>query len=331
MQYRSVKGFTPLSQLGILFLFLAGGFILTAITQMIISSYMIPAGTPLDKMGDVLKKALVDPKNVQIARLLQISGTFFLLFVPVVLYSLVTNGKNKFWLGFNKYVNIYQIIIGFCIIFAANILAAPIEDLTKSIVAHSPSVDLLAKQLETAYNEQVMAMSKLESWPEFLIAIAIMAFFPALFEEVLFRAGFQNILYRWLKSPIIAIIITSLLFSLVHMSVYLFLSRMVLGLVLGLMYHKTKNIWVNIIAHFLNNAIAVSQLFWMNMSNKKIDISKLDPKIPWIWGIFALILLIIFFWLLNKVSAKNLTKIEAKEAELYAKGNTYDPFNQRTI
>jgi membrane protease YdiL (CAAX protease family) len=291
---------------------------------------MMPPGTSVMD-PDAIMKAMLDPKNVGLARLAQVFGTFFLLFVPAVLYNLVCNGPDRFWLGFNNYINIYQVLIGFAIIYAANMFAAPIGDFSKAIVANFPSLDEMARKMEAAYNEQVLVLSNLRSWPEFLTAVVIMAFFPALFEEVFFRGGLQNILVRWTNRPIIAIIITSLLFSFIHMSIYLFLSRAILGFVLGLMYHKSKNIWVNVIAHFLNNAIAVAQLFWMSTRNKKIDVSALDTEVAWWVGLLALFVLIGLFYLLQKYSVANRNKINEKEAALYAKGNLHDPFTQRQI
>lgn len=327
MSFRSVKGYSPGGQLGILFLFLIVGFILAAIAQLVIIMQMSsPGSSVLDP--DAAMKAMLDPANVGLARLAQVFGTFFLLFVPAVLYSLVTNGPDKFWLGFNNYLNFFQVLIGFAIIYAANMFAAPIADLSKTIIANFPAIDVMAKKMEATYNEQVLALSNLRSWPEFLTAVVIMAFFPALFEEVFFRGALQNILVRWLNKPIIAIIITSLLFSFIHLSIYLFLSRAILGFVLGLMYHKSKNIWVNVIAHFLNNAIAVGQLFWMSTQSKKIDVESLDTDVPWWAGVFALLALVGLFYLLQKYSAANKLKVAEKEAALFAKGNTYDPFTQ---
>lgn len=328
MSFKSVKGYSPGGQLGILFLFLIVGFILAAIAQLAIGMQMIPAGTSVMD-PEAIMKAMLDPKNVGLARLAQVFGTFFLLFVPAVMYNLVTNGPDKFWLGFNNHLNIFQVLIGFAIIYSANLFAAPIADLSKAIVANFPSLDQMARKMEAAYNEQVLALSNLRSWPEFLTAVVIMAFFPALFEEVFFRGALQNILVRWLNRPILAIIVTSLLFSFIHMSIYLFLSRAILGFVLGLMYHKSKNIWVNVIAHFLNNAIAVAQLFWMSSRNKKIDIESLDTDVAWWVGVLALCALAGLFFLLQKYSILNRMKIAEKEEALYAKENINDPFTQR--
>ena len=326
MQYKSVKGFSGWGQLGLLFVFLGAGFILTAIAQVIIALKMIPPGTSIFTSPDTIMKAMMDPKNIGLARLMQVAGTFLLLFVPAVLFSWVTNGKNKFWLGFNKYINGYQVLIGFFIIFAANVMAAPLADISKNIIAHFPRLDLVAKNMEDAYNAQVLALSHLGSWPEFLMAVVIMAFFPAMFEEVFFRGALQNLLVRWWKNPFIAILFTSLVFSFIHMSVYLFLSRAILGFVLGLLYHKTKNIWVNIIAHFLNNAIAMAQLFYMSTRAEKLDLNKLDPSYPLWIGIAAFGVLVFLFWLLDKYSKQNRLKIDAQENLLIEKEDPFRSF-----
>ena len=146
-----------------------------------------------------------------------------------------------------------------------------------------------------------------------------MAFFPALFEEIFFRGALQNLLERWWKAPLMAVIVTSLLFSLIHMSVYLFLSRAILGFILGLIYQHSKNLWVNIIAHFLNNVVAVIQLFWISRHNGKIEVDKLDPKFPLWGGLIAVGITYGLFLLFNKVSAKNRILVGFEEQNLLEK------------
>jgi membrane protease YdiL (CAAX protease family) len=189
MPYRSIKGYTGFGQLGLLLVFLGLGFILAGGAQLIIAMKIVPEGTPFANLGDAMLKAMLDPANVSYARLAQVLGTFFLLFIPAVLFSWISNGKNTWWLGFNKYVNIYQVLLGFLIIFTANILAAPLADMSKALISHLPSLDKMAKSLEEAYNEQVLVLSNLKSWPELIMALAIMAFFPAMFEEMFFRGA----------------------------------------------------------------------------------------------------------------------------------------------
>lgn len=328
MQYKSIKGFSGGGALGMMIVFLGMGFLLAGGAQLLIGMQLLPDGTPMDKMGEAMLKALMDPKNIAMARLSQVLGTFLLMFIPAVLYSLVVNGKNKFWLGFNPWFNAKQILIGFFVILVANMLASPLADMSKWIVGHFPALNAFAKNLEDTYNEQVLALSNLKSWGEFVIAVFIMAFFPAMFEELFFRGAMQNLFEKWWKNPLMAILITSLIFSFIHFSVYLFLSRAVLGVVLGMLYYKTKNIWINIIAHFLNNAIAVAQLFYLSQQKQKIEIDKLDPQLPWWVGIIAVVVLYFLFVLLEKFSENSKAKILAREQVLVAKEDPFHSFGE---
>lgn len=317
MQYRSVKGLNGWSQLVILLVFLGAGFVLASGVYYLIGLQLIPSGLPADRIIPEINKALSDPQNVGYARLNQVLGTCCAFCVPAIAYLFICHGKRTFWLGFNKHINGWQILLGFFLIFLANILANPLADLSRMVISKFPPLNANAKMLEDAYTEQVVVLSNLKSWGEFFMAIVIMAFFPALFEELFFRGAVQNLLERWWKKPLLALLVASLFFSLIHMSVYLFLSRALLGFVLGLMYQRSRNLWVNIAAHFLNNTVAVIQTFWISRHVGKVEVDKLDPKVP-LWG--ALIALAItwgFFILFERVSIKNRKQIAFEEQNLY--------------
>jgi membrane protease YdiL (CAAX protease family) len=331
MQYRSVKGFTGLGQLGILLVFLGAGFLLAGIVQLVIGFQLIPPDLPMDKMADEMMKAMTKPENVTYARISQVLGTFCLLFIPTVLYLIICHGRNAFWLGFNKHINARQIILGFFLIFLANITAGPLEDFSKMVLSHFPYLDAKAQRLEDSYSELAMVLSNLKSWGEFFMAIVIMAFFPALFEEIFFRGALQNLLERWWKAPLIAVIVTSLIFSVIHMSLYLFLTRALLGFVLGLMYQRSRNLWVNIIAHFLNNTVALIQVFWISQNKEKIEMDKLDPKVP-LWGVLiAIVISYGLFVLFERVSVKNRKQIAFEEQDLLEHSDVLNPFPGKNV
>lgn len=324
MEYRSIKGFTGWGQMGFLFAFLGLGFVLLMGVQTLFAMQMLPAGKSLMD-ADATLKAMMAPENVGMARAMQVISTFVLMFIPAVLWNFICNGKNMLWLGFSKHINVFQILLGFMIIFSAAIAASPLEDFTKSIVAHFPSINAMAQRLEDLYKQQAMALSNLKNIQEYIIALFIMAFFPAMFEEVFFRGTMQNLFVKWLKNPIVAIVITSLIFSLIHSSIYLFLSRAVLGFALGLMYYKTKNIWVNIIAHFLNNAFALTALYTMKTKTGKVDLDKIDPHVHWSIGLIGIVALVGLFIMLTKYSTKNKAKIEGEERILVAASLPKEP------
>ena len=117
MHYRSVKGFSGWGQLGILLVFTALGIVIAGLVQFLIGMQLVPSGLPVSKMGEEMIKAMMKPENVNYARLSQVLGTFFLFFVPAVLFLLICHGRNGFWLGFNKHINSRQILVGFFLIF----------------------------------------------------------------------------------------------------------------------------------------------------------------------------------------------------------------------
>ena len=126
----------------------------------------------------------------------------------------------------------------------------------------------------------------------------------------------QNLFVRWLKNPMVAILITSILFSLVHSSIYLFLNRLALGFVLGLMYHYSKNIWINIVAHLINNTLALGMMYAMKGKINANDLEKANIWIQCAVAAVACFALVKLFELLIKNSAKNKAIIEEKEFAL---------------
>jgi membrane protease YdiL (CAAX protease family) len=210
-----------------------------------------------------------------------------------------------------------QIVLGFVIIYCANVVANPAADLSRSILSHFDKANQWAQSLEANYTQQVLAMSNLKSGGQLILALVIMAFLPAMFEEMFFRGAIQNLFIRWWRKPVLAIVVSALIFSFVHGSVYLFLSRAILGFALGLMYYQSKNLWVNIIAHFLNNAVAVVQLFAITRSSQKPDLSKLEDRLPLWIELTAIILFFILFYLFRKSSAVNRSKIDTDEQKLW--------------
>jgi hypothetical protein len=113
---------------------------------------------------------------------------------------------------------------------------------------------------------------------------------------------------------VIALVITSILFSLIHASYYLFISRFVLGLALGLLFYQTKNIWINIFAHFMNNLLALAALFYNNMYKKLASTtSDLEPKLP-VWSLLITFAILVgLFILLENVSKENKNRIALNE------------------
>ncbi|MDE6181451.1 MAG: CPBP family intramembrane metalloprotease [Phocaeicola sp.] len=86
-----------------------------------------------------------------------------------------------------------------------------------------------------------------------ILSIAIMA---PLVEELLFRGAIEGHLLKSGKSPRNAILLSSLIFGIIHINPAQVPFAFCIGLVFGWLYYRTGSVVPGMIGHFLNNAIA---------------------------------------------------------------------------
>jgi membrane protease YdiL (CAAX protease family) len=89
-----------------------------------------------------------------------------------------------------------------------------------------------------------------------VLALFALAVMPAICEEVLFRGAVQRALSTRLFAPA-AIVLSSLLFAGYHMSPIQLVPTFTLGLALGALAWRADSIAPAMLAHFLNNTLAV--------------------------------------------------------------------------
>lgn len=102
-----------------------------------------------------------------------------------------------------------------------------------------------------------------------MINILLMALLPAVAEELTFRGVLMNLFkvrgerleVRGESIPHLAIWCSAILFSAIHMQFYGFVPRMLMGALFGYMLVWTGSLWVPILMHFTNNAMAVLLYF----------------------------------------------------------------------
>lgn len=87
--------------------------------------------------------------------------------------------------------------------------------------------------------------------PEYLIILAVGIIGP-ICEEIIFRGGAMNALRRE-SNPTVAIIISGLVFGIVHGIPLQILYASVIGIILGIVFHSTKSLLSVIIIHIVNN------------------------------------------------------------------------------
>jgi uncharacterized protein len=323
MAHTATKRFNYWGQLGILLALTGVGAIVGGIAS------MIPLLGKLDMsrlgtLGEDLIKVILNPDNANEVRLMQFISVLFFFFLPAFFYAKICHKNAGKHLGFMKIPSVQQLILVFAIMFFALFIVGALAELWKQI-PFSKEWLLKFKAAEEMYAKQMQVMARMNNVWDFIISLTIVALLPAVFEEVIFRGALQNLLSRWMKAPVWAIVITAIIFSAIHGSYDGFVPRFVLGFILGWLFYRTGNIWVSIAAHFINNAIGICMLYYYATPGKPTDLSKIEDHFPVWLGAVGVVAVIALLFAFDKVS-KNEIDRPGQEVLLPGYYNPNNPF-----
>jgi uncharacterized protein len=288
------KGTSYFGQFGILLGLTGGGLVIGSLVAAIVWMSMTGGAMPL-KSADILQ-----PKYYKVDMVMQVVSTFFIFFAPVYAFAMICYHNPSKFLGFNLRFNSKQFFVVLGILLFTFPLGAALAELNQ-VLPIPMNWKHYFKGMETEREAQEAALIQLNSVSKYLFSILVIAFLPALFEETFFRSGIQNILVRWIKKPWVAIVLTAIIFSLVHLSYYGFLVRFALGIILGVIYYYSGSLWLNVLLHFLFNGVQLTALYFSDM---KKDIVKADVEthFPWWAGVFALAIVVYLLMYFIKIS-----------------------------
>lgn len=280
-------------QFGILIGLFGAGLILAVIIQLFFALSMVNLGDLMSGNDKELLKAMTLPENINKVRWMQMLGTFAMMFLPAFFFALIVSKKPLDFFGLNKPTNIQLILLVIAIAVTALFLSGGLGELNK-LIPIPKKWELKFKRMEDNYADQVMMLANMKSIADYFISLVMIAILPALFEELLFRGTLQQLFIRWFKNAHVAIFVTSFLFSVIHFSYFGFLPRLALGLMLGYIFYYSKNIWLSMLMHFINNGVAVTALYFA--TRKGEDVKKvMDESYPlWVAGVTLIIVLYLF-------------------------------------
>lgn len=128
-----------------------------------------------------------------------------------------------------------------------------------------------------------------------IMSILIVGLLTGLSEELLFRGALQNIIYSKPTNYHLAVWVTAILFSIMHMQFYGIIPRILLGAFFGYLAVWSGSIWLPVIAHSFNNIMVVISTWLITNNTTNVDINKFATEITTENIIFVLISIIATF------------------------------------
>ena len=170
------------------------------------------------------------------------------------------------------------------------------------------SFETWAFNKEKELEKITMFLVSFENNWEFLFGILSIALIPGICEEYLFRGVLQKNFYLISKNIHIAVWLSALFFSALHLQFYGFFPRMLLGVLFGYIYYWSGNILYPMIAHIFNNFFSLTIFYFSQkgLLNENFEVSvNSSPKIPMVLIIISAVLFIGFMYLFRKYFLDN--------------------------
>lgn len=264
------------------------------INQLALMLFLLGMGIVLASVAIAFVPQNNDLQNVNMLRISQMMAQLLTFFVPSMLLIYFTNRQAPLYptLLWNlSWKNVGWVLLLF-------LVSMP---LMEKIIAWNEALTLpqsmkaIEEWMRMQENEMTALTDKMiqaTSVPELLLNILVMAIVPAICEELLFRGVLQNWLAQLISNKHVVIWLTAIIFSAIHIQFYGFVPRMLLGALLGYLFVWTKSLWVNIFAHFLNNALSVVSVYVCYLTHQDYKEASFLP--PW-WSLSLLLTIGVIF------------------------------------
>lgn len=237
----------------------------------------------VDIMADpsILYNYNSNPDVLKAVKFLQVFSSIGLFVIPAWYFPKAIQQDSKTFLQITSGFSLKNIGLGIGILIISTPFISWLVYANESIVFPA-SLAQLEQQLKTAEltaQQLTQAFIKTDSFAGLMINMIIVALVPAICEELLFRGALQQFIAFCFRNRHAAVWSTALIFSAFHGQFYGFFPRLILGAMLGYMFIYSGSLWVSVIVHFINNALALLANYY-KWNEGTIDFLKEDYVFP---------------------------------------------------
>lgn len=248
-----------------------------------------------------------NPDMLLMLKILQAISVIVIFILPAVLIATLWTTPKFHYLGITKKPAISTLFLAGIGILMAMPAINWLAELNQHM--HLPSslsgIENWMKNSEAKAAELTLGFTKGTSIGTLVINLMVIAFMAALSEEIFFRGLFQKVAIECFKNRHAGVWFSAIIFSAFHMQFYGFIPRMLMGAYLGYLFLWSGSLWPGIVAHFLNNGMAVFLIWLANRGVISSDVDKVGIQdSEMIYVIFSFITVIISLFLVYRVEQK---------------------------
>lgn len=306
MNHGLLQNATPFTKILFSFVIIIGTFLISSFLVAIIAIPVFDFN--LHDLAGILENIDESP-DIRIIKYFQICLSVGSFIIPAFIIAYFLGGNSMRFLKLDK----KPLPISFLNIALIMIFALPLINI---LAKWNSQIDLpgFLTGLENWMKEKEEMASGLtdaflvsRSFSQFLINLLMVAIIPAVGEELLFRGVIQRLFIDWTKNIHIGILISAILFSSFHLQFYGFLPRLLMGILFGYLLVWSGSMWLPVIAHFINNGMAVLVYYIYGKEFVEKDVDTLGTGKEGIMLIvISLILVSFLLWYTYRAECKKM-------------------------
>lgn len=254
-------------------------------------------GIPFTEVSKAISN-LESTINIQVLKFIQFFNTIGIFWLPGILFVVLLYKNPINYLKLNKQLNSQYFLLVVFLLFSF----LPLLNLVGTLNAemHLPEwlsgVEDWMRNSEDKASEITKAFLRMDGPADLLFNILLIGILPAIGEELIFRGIIQQTINKGKSNYQIGIWVSAILFSAMHFQFYGFLPRLFLGALFGYLLVWSRNLWVPIFAHFLNNTFALLAVYYLGIDVVEKQVDRLGATNETYW--FAIVGGIIFIGIL---------------------------------
>lgn len=196
------------------------------------------------------------PEAVLFLKYYQVLNQIGVFILPAVLFAFLVSNSSVKYLSLSNAPRLISLLVGGLIVYTILPFNNYLDEINRNMIFPDflSGMEDWMKEKESQARKLTEIFLNTHSITGLLINIVIVALIPAIGEELLFRGLLLKLFNEIFKNTHVAVLISAIIFSAIHLQFYGFLPRLMLGIVLGYLFVFTGNLWVPIFVHFLNNA-----------------------------------------------------------------------------
>jgi len=252
-----LESLTPFTRLLFSVLLIISCFAISFLLGILLAAPLFGAGMKevIDSLSD-----FENPTSIKLLQYFQVIQSFGLFIFPALLAGYLFEGSSIRYLRIGKPTKwlayFFTLLLMLTSLPLINWMVS-VNDLMK-LPDFLKGLEDWMKAAEEEAAKLTDAFMKMPTFGSFVFNLVMIAVLPAIGEEFMFRGLIQRLLKEWLGNIHVAIFISALLFSAMHMQFYGFLPRMMLGIMFGYLFYWSGSLWIPVFAHFIQNGLVVT-------------------------------------------------------------------------